>query len=160
SAHTGRVTAVAFSPDGKQLASCGLNDVISLWDLSQRKRGLVRRGHTRPITSLAFSADGKRLISGSEDGTARVWDRAVQPGPRKIGDPKPLQSVAFSADGRWLAMHQAGQPHLHDARTGQPVRALLVRPEGFILAFAPDSKVLAVGTVGGSVDLFEVDSGR
>jgi WD40 repeat protein len=72
--HSGSVYSVAFSPDGKTLASGSLDDTIRLWDVeSGQQIGEPLRGHTSSVNSVAFSPDGKILASGSSDGTIRLW---------------------------------------------------------------------------------------
>ena len=66
---------LAFSPDGKTLATGGHEDhAVYLWDASTGKQLRRFTGHQGTITALAFSPDGRRLISGSADSTALVWD--------------------------------------------------------------------------------------
>ena len=77
--HTGNVTGVAFSPDGKMLASTSWDGAIRLWNPQSGKpirslTGTVDRGSF----AAAFSPDGRRIVTTSEDGTARVW-RRVRP---------------------------------------------------------------------------------
>ena len=72
--HTKRVVAVAFSPDGKTLASAGGENVIRLWDLATYKTVRTLEGHTDGVECLAFSPDGKILASGSRDKTIRLWE--------------------------------------------------------------------------------------
>src|SRR5260370_32596843 len=72
--HQGEVTALAFSPDGKMLASGGKDKLICLWETATGKEIRRFRGHGAPIGSLAFSPDGKFLASaGGPDGTGRLW---------------------------------------------------------------------------------------
>ena len=70
--HTYKVSSVAFSPDGKTLASGSQNGTIYLWDITAGKRKETLTGHTYRIASVAFSPDGKTLASGSMD--IRLWD--------------------------------------------------------------------------------------
>ena len=72
--HTGAVTSVAFSADGKRIASGSYDRTVRVWDARTGQEALTLKGHADPVTSVAFSADGKRIVSGSTDQTVRVWD--------------------------------------------------------------------------------------
>jgi WD40 repeat protein len=72
--HTDGATSVAFSPDGKLLASGSGDCTIELWDVATGSLVRTLEGHTRYVTSVAFSPDGKLLASGSRDGTIKLWD--------------------------------------------------------------------------------------
>jgi WD40 repeat protein len=73
--HTDMVASVAFSPDGKTLASASADNTIRLWDVaSHQALGAPLTGHTNWVRSVAFSPDGKTLASASADNTIRLWD--------------------------------------------------------------------------------------
>jgi WD40 repeat protein len=72
--HTGPVESVAFSPDGKRLASASKDGTVKVWDAATGQEILTLKGHTDQVLSVAFSPDGKRLASASADGTVKVWD--------------------------------------------------------------------------------------
>ena len=86
---TDAVNSVAFSPDGKTLASGSDDGTVRLWDVATRQQiGKPFTGShgdlTGPVISVAFSPDGKTLATGSSDGTVRLWDVATR---RQIGNP-------------------------------------------------------------------------
>ena len=65
--------SVAFSPDGKLLASGGDNNTIMLWDVASGTLTKTLTGHADVVWSVAFSPDGKLLASGSYDKTIKIW---------------------------------------------------------------------------------------
>ena len=97
------VKSVAFSPDGKTLASGGGDNVIHLWDIGTGKRKMTLVGHTHWVFSLAFSPDGGTLASGSVDSDIRLWDpHTGQHKKTLIGHSAWVRSIAFSSDGKTL----------------------------------------------------------
>ncbi len=107
-AHTSAIYALAFSPDGKLLASAGGDRKIVVWDVSQTanvKAIQTLYGHVRAIDSVAFSSDGKLLASSGEDKSVILWDVASGSlvGRPLAGHAEAVGSVAFSPDGQTLA---------------------------------------------------------
>ena len=97
------VKSVAFSPDGKTLASGGGDNVIHLWDIGTGKREMTLVGHTHWVFSLAFSPDSKTLASGSNDSDIRLWDPHTGEHKKTLtGHGNWVRSIAFSSDGKTL----------------------------------------------------------
>jgi WD40 repeat protein len=69
----GRIRSVAFSPDGRTLASAGTDRTVRVWDPASGQPTATLFGHTEIVFSVAFSPDGRTLATGSMDGTVRLW---------------------------------------------------------------------------------------
>ncbi|MER5627290.1 hypothetical protein ABT061_40335 [Streptosporangium sp. NPDC002544] len=70
--HTGYVSSVAFSPDGKTLATGSSDKSVKLWDVAGRD-AIATLSHTDRVFSVAFSPDGKTLATGSSDKSVKLW---------------------------------------------------------------------------------------
>jgi WD40 repeat protein len=127
--HTSSLSALAFAPDGKTIASGGEDATIRLWDAATGRQLRVLQGHEFRVHSLAFAPDGKTLASAGHDKTVRLWDVATgqlvrtlqQPGTEKLAfrQVEYLQ-VAFSADGATLVVSNYNFGFLFfDAATGR-----------------------------------------
>jgi WD40 repeat protein len=89
--HTANVQQVAFSPDGRRLASASLDRTVKVWDWSSCREIITLRGHTDAVWTLAFSPDGERLASGGQDGAVKIWDadHGSVPDVRRVSEAPP-----------------------------------------------------------------------
>lgn len=149
------VLAVAYSPDGKTLASSGSSDgTIQLWNVANGTHIRTLKGHTEMVRTLAFLPDGKTLVSGSDDDTLRTWDTNTGRMLRKLsGHSNDVKSVTFSRDGKMLASgSKDASVRLWDAETGRflpTLRGHFWEISG--VAFGSDGKTVATGDKLGTI---------
>jgi WD40 repeat protein len=114
------IPALAFSPDGRYLASGSQDHRVKVWDLSTGKETLTLKGHFDQVASLAWSPDGRRLVSGAADRLLKVWDAASGEELLTLVQGFAAASIAFSQDGQRLTSADAKNVKVWSAPTEPP----------------------------------------
>jgi WD40 repeat protein len=145
--HKGEVMALAFSPDGRLLASGGADGQLMLCETATGKVVLDRTAHHGGVYAVAFAPDGKLLASAGTGGRVRLWDVAGLKEVRLIDAPTAkLSALAFAPDGQALATGDYDKGvRLWDVATGRRLWEVTSTGRVTSLAFAPDGKAIASG---------------
>jgi hypothetical protein len=160
------VMALAYSSDGRRLATAGMDKSVRLWDADTGQQIRCFEGHTEAVLSVALSPDGRHVLSGSQDRTVRLWDADTGKQVRQLGEhDNAVMSVAISPKGGLALTAVPKCVRLWNLETGQEVRRF-EHPMGVAhVAFSPDGKrFLAAGynglrRDGNMVHLWEVETG-
>jgi WD40 repeat protein len=164
--HNGTVCSIAFSPDGKTLASGSVDTTVKLWDVASGKEVGALYGHDDQVYSVAWSPDGKVLASGSNDGQIKLWDPVEYKLTRTMKPGGSVKCVAFSPDGKTLASGAGRTLFLWNVATGRQLcqhetsSAVRSKDINFIetIAWTSDGKILAEGSWENTVTLWDVSS--
>jgi len=167
------IKSLAFSPDGKMLATGGLNNsLVRIWSVETGKEVRQVRASGTQVGALAFAANGKLLASGSDDGTVACWDPATGTKLRETKQPGEVRALALTPDFEILAV--AGGPEygwnkenknepfltLLNPSDGKEIRRLENIREGVAaLGISKNGHVLAAG-LGGVIRVWELPSGK
>ncbi len=176
--HSGQVVAVAYSRNGKLVATGATDRTVRVWDVGTGKQLLVLAGHSATVDAVEFTPNGRRLVTTSEDGTVRIWDVTPE-GSRDWltldADSGGVASVTFSPDGRRLLTSGTcdGKLKFWNASSGALISTTSAPPEqdcGYkgtgtrfyagVTATSPDATIVAQAAPNGTVQLLDSHTGR
>lgn len=144
--HTDLVYTLAFSADGKTLATGSFDNTIKLWDFAGGKEKQTLKDHKNSVYCVAFSKDGKYLASASQDTTIRLWDAKDGKFIRELkGHSKVVDCIVFSPDSKTLASCSSDKSvRLWNPDDGKEIKKLGDHKDSvYCVAFSPDGTLLA-----------------
>ncbi|BAZ49856.1 WD-40 repeat-containing protein [Nostoc sp. NIES-4103] len=161
--HSNYVWGVAFSPDGKTIASASLDNTVKLWNVATGEEIAILKGHSDEVRDVAFSPDGKTIASASLDKTVKLWNAATGKEINTLkGHSDSVYSVAFSPDGKMIASASADKTvKLWNAATGKEINTLKGHSDSvYSVAFSSDGKTIASASLDKTVKLWNAATGK
>ena len=159
--HTELIKSIAFSSDGKTLASGSDDKTLKLWDCLTGHCLNTMEGHLDRVWSIALSPDNQRLVSASADGTVKLWNVKSSECIKTLqGHDNQVRAVAFSPDGQILASSSHDRTiKLWNVETGECFRTLEGHSNWVVsITFKPDGHVLASGSEDGTIRLWDMQT--
>jgi WD40 repeat protein len=141
--HAYTIYDLAFSPDGKQLASASQDNTVRIWNVETGESERILQGHEAAVHGIAWSPDGRQVVSGSLDKTARIWSVETGKATAILREHRDqIMTVAWSADGKTIATG-CNDKAIRFYEPGGKLRAAWAKPNQIMsLQFSPDSQRL------------------
>lgn len=160
--HTGAIASVAFSSDGRQIATGSWDRTAKVWDAYTGRAITTLVGHSRAVVSIAFSTDGKHIVTGSYDNTAKLWDSTTGREIRTFGGHKTvIDEVAISYDGKFVALaSDDGTATISSTESGRLIRTLRGHSNAVrCVAYSSNGKRIVTGSLDHTAKVWDAATG-
>jgi WD40 repeat protein len=158
--HEGNVIAVAFSSDGKYLATASQGGTARVWDVTSHEE-VVSIKHGKAVNAIVFSPNGEYLATASDDNTARVCETTSGREVARMEHEDWVNTVSFSPDGKYLATaSDDSTARVWEAISGQEVALIKHEDRVNDVAFSPDGRHLATASDDNTARVWEAISGK
>ena len=159
--HYSSVMSLAYSPDGKRIASGDWDKAVRIWDADTGELVTVLLGHEAAVRALAYSPDGTHVVSGSVDTTVRVWN--ISTGASRVlkGHQGSVYSLSYSPNGEYLASGSVDTTiRVWNISTG--ASRVLKGHQGSVysLSYSPNGEYLASGSVDTTIRVWDITTGE
>ena len=157
--HSGPVSAVALSADGRTVVSGSYDNSIKVWDVNSGDCLRTLDGHSNWVNAVALSADGRTVVSGSYDNSIKVWDLNSGDCLRTLGGHSSgVSAVALSADGRTVVSGSSDNSiKVWDLNSGDFLRTLDGHSSGVnTVALSADGRTVVSGCLDNAVKVWDV----
>jgi WD40 repeat protein len=160
-AHQGVVETIAWSQDGRRLATAGDDRIVRVWDATSGEAISATLAHQNRVDVVAWSADGQRLATSSDDRTVRVWDATTGSAGAALEHAGAVFAVAWSPDGRRLAtVSDDYSVRVWDAERGNAVTTVTHAGRSRAVAWSPDGQRLATASDDKTARVWDANSGE
>lgn len=149
--HERKIRALAWSPDGKRIASASADNTVQVWDATTGNNPISYDGHSSSVEGVSWSLDSMSVASGSADGTVQIWDATTGNPIVTYSQGAPVNRVSWSSNGKYIVSADQSNSAGHvvsarvwDVNTGNPIVNYQGHTSGgYAIAWASDNTRVA-----------------